>query len=110
MDQMRGIAQQEGPLVQRLVDEREVAEIEIAQTPGDQLRGNTARAGGEISLVDEGDAQPAERRIKGNAGAGDAAAEDEQVEGLLREHVDVTLHAFPCWLFDVEGPGVRPTQ
>ena len=91
-------------LVQRLVDQAEVAVLEVAQAAVDQLGRHAAGAGGEVALVDEGDAQAAQGGVEGDAGAGDAAAEDEQVKGPVRERVDRSFHVFFMFTFMLARP------
>ena len=92
-NEVRRVLQQAPPLVQRLIDEPEIAMLEIAQTAMDQLRRFTAGAGSEVALVDQGDAKAAQDGVERHAGAGDAAAQDEQVEGSIRQRLGLPLHA-----------------
>src|SRR5205814_7546789 len=62
-----------------------VAEPEIPEPAVDQLRRRAGRRGGEVALVDERDREPVSRRGLRDAGADDAAADDEQVELPLPE-------------------------
>src|SRR5262249_12264328 len=93
MDQVRSVAQEERAFVQCLVDERNVALFEVAQSAVNQFRRDAAGSRGKISFIDESDSQSSQGCIEGHPGAGDPATEDEQVEGLVRERVDVPLHA-----------------
>ena len=72
-------------LAERLTDEREVAEAEVAEPAVDELRGCARRPGGEVAALDERDGEPVARRELGDAGAEDPAADDEQVEALAAE-------------------------
>src|SRR5262249_42677675 len=81
-DEVRGVAQEPAALAQGLADEADVAEFEVAEPAVDELGGGAAGAGGEVALVDEADAEPAEGGVQRDAGAGDAAAEEEEVEGV----------------------------
>src|SRR5262249_44588496 len=88
-----GIFQQQSPLVQGFVNEMKTGMFQITQAAVHKLGGDAARPGGKVALVDQGDSESSERRIQGDAGAGDAAAEDEQVKSLVRESVDIPFHA-----------------
>jgi hypothetical protein len=57
----------------------------------DQPRRAARRAAREIILLDERGAQSTPRRIARDAGAGDAAADDEEVEGRGAEGVQPRL-------------------
>ena len=72
-------------LPERLADEREVAEAEVAEPAVDELRGCARRPGGEVAALDERDREPVAGRELGDAGAEDPAADDEQVEALAAE-------------------------
>jgi hypothetical protein len=75
-------------LAERLPDEREVAEAEVAEPAVDELRGRARRPGGKIAALDERDGEPVARRELGDAGAEDSAADDEQVEALAAEPIE----------------------
>jgi len=47
----------------------------------DQPCRSRARAGGEVVPFDERDRQPSERCVSGDAGADDAAADDQEIDG-----------------------------
>ena len=81
LDQVRGVAQQALALVQRLVDQADVAVLQVAQPAVHQLGRLGRRARGEVVALDEGGAQAAGGGVEGHAGAGDAAADDEHVVG-----------------------------
>ena len=85
---MRGVAAQPLPLVQRLVDEAHVTLLEVAQATVDELGALAGRAAGEVLGLDQRGAQPARRRVEGDAGARDAAADDEDVELLGAEAIE----------------------
>jgi hypothetical protein len=80
-------AQKEMAFVQRLSHETEIAAFEIPQTPMDQLRRPTRRAGGEVLALYEPDTQTAGSGIESDADTGDPAADDENVEALASEVV-----------------------
>jgi hypothetical protein len=62
-------------------DESDPTLGEVAQTAVEKAGGFAGGAGGEIVLFDEGGAQAAHGRVARDAGADDAAADDEDVEG-----------------------------
>ena len=77
--QVRGDAQQGLTLVQRLTDQPELGELQIAQSavyqPARPARGGAA----EIRLLHEAHTQPPARRVPRDAGAVDAAADDDEI-------------------------------
>src|SRR2546427_2701619 len=89
---MGRVVQQELALVQGFIDERKVAVLQVAQAAMHQLGGDAARAGGEVALVDQGNSKAAERSIERHPGAGDAAAQDQEVEGLVLKSVYRPFH------------------
>jgi hypothetical protein len=76
----RGLRQQDVTLARALHRDAERALGEVAQAAVDELGAPTAGAPGEVAALDERDAQAAGRGVEGGAGAGDAAADDEDVE------------------------------
>jgi hypothetical protein len=68
-----------------LEDEAEVAVLEVADAAVDEAGGAAGGAAGEVLALDEGDAQAAQGGISGDATAGDAAADDEDIEVLRGE-------------------------
>ena len=91
LDQVGGVAQQALALVQRLVDEADVAVLEVAQPAVDELGRLRRRARGEVVPLDERGAQPAGGGVERHAGAGDAAADDEHVEDAGAEAGEVVV-------------------
>ncbi len=79
--EVRSVVAQPLPLPQGLVDESDVAVLEIAESSVHQLRALGRRAAGEVVPFDEGGAQPSRGRVEGHPGARDATPDDEQVEG-----------------------------
>ena len=59
LDEVRRVAAQPLALGERLVDEADVALLQVAQAAVDQLRGLRRRARGEVVALDERGAQPA---------------------------------------------------
>ena len=63
-----------------LVHEAHVALLEVAEAAVDELGALRRGAGGEVVALDEGGPQPAGGGVEGGADAGDAAADDQDVE------------------------------
>ena len=82
LDEVRGVVAQPLALAERLVDEADVAGLEVADAAVDQLGALRRRPGGEVVGLDEGRAQASRGRVEGDSGAGDAAADDQHVEVL----------------------------
>jgi hypothetical protein len=82
---MRRYPQQDPPLRRGLVHQAERPVLEVSQTAVDQARRPSARPTGEVGSLDQGGAEPAHRGVTCDAGAGDAAANDEHVDGRLRQ-------------------------
>ena len=80
--QVRRDAEQDAPLAVGLEHQPEVAGLEVAEAAVHQPARPRAGARAEVVLLDEHRAQPAHRRVACHAGAGNAAADDEQVGGL----------------------------
>ena len=78
--------------MQRLVDEMEAGVLQVSKAAVHQLRGDAAGAGGEIAFVDESNPIAAQRGVQGHAGAGDAAAKNQQVEALVLKGVNIPFH------------------
>ena len=76
-DDVRSDAQQALALDQRLAHQAELEEFEIAQPAVYQLRGLRRGARRQIRLLDQCDLETASRGVARNAGAVDAAADDE---------------------------------
>jgi len=81
----RQTAAQEIPLARRLEHEPDVTVLQIPNAAVDELRRAAARPGGEIALVDEGRTEAPKRRLARDARAVDAAANDDDVEGVGAE-------------------------
>ena len=77
---MRRVVPQPLALVQRLVDEPDLALLQVAQAAVDELRRLRRRARGEVVALDQRGAQTAGGGVERGAGAGDAAADDQHVE------------------------------
>ena len=72
-DQVRRDPEQDAALPVGLEHQAEVARLQVAQAAVDQAAGARAGARAEIVLLDQHRAEPAHRRVAGDAGAGDAA-------------------------------------
>ena len=73
------------PLLERLTHEAEVHLLEIAQPAVHEFARPGGRAGRVVALLDESDGQATGRRIQCGSGAGDSAADDEDIELAGRE-------------------------
>jgi len=78
--QVRGVGQQPPALVQRLVHQRHVALLQVAQPAVHQLGALRRGARGKVAAVDQGGAQAPGSGVEGDAGAGDTAPDHHQVE------------------------------
>jgi len=76
-------------LGQGLVDEAELLLLEVPQTAVDELGRAGRRAGGEVAPLHQGRPQAPTGGVERHAGAGDAAPDDEQVEGLRGQALEV---------------------
>src|SRR6266581_1633346 len=81
-DEVGRVAEQTLALGQRLVHEPDLALLEVAQPAVHEL-GRCARR--KVALLDERDAQAAGGGVESDARAGDASADDHDVEGLVGE-------------------------
>ena len=79
-DEVRRHAQHHLALDQRLAHQPEPSLLEIAQAPVDELGGGRRRAGREIVLLDQQNAQAPAGGVAGDPGAVDAAADDGEIE------------------------------
>ena len=77
----------------------DVARCQVAQPAVGQLRRPPRRAERQVVGVDERDVQSARRRVQRDAGAGDAAADDQQVGPVA----GLELRPFAGAAFGVEG-------
>ena len=71
-------------LGQGLVDEAELPLLEVAEAAVDELGGLRRGPRGQVAALDQGGAQAPGGGVEGDAGAGDAAADDEDVEAARR--------------------------
>ena len=75
-------------LGQRLADEAEVPEAQVAEAAVHELRGGARRAGGEVVALDEGDAETVTGSQFGDPRADDPTPDDEQVEPLSAQALE----------------------
>ena len=83
--QVRRHLHEQRALVGALEHQPELRVLEVAEAAVHQLRRLGRRARREVGLLDERHLEPAQRRVARDARAGDAAADDEQVERLRAE-------------------------
>src|SRR4051812_8410351 len=87
---MRGDgAEQMVALDGRLPCDADLSLGDVAQAAVRELARPPAGARREVAFVDEGDGQPATRGVERDAGAGDAAADDEHVNDLAAKRFEV---------------------
>ena len=81
LDEVRGeLVDEEVALGERLLDQVEVEHLQVAQATVHELRGTARRAGGPVLRLDDRGAQAAGHGVERDAGAGHAAADDQDVE------------------------------
>ncbi len=78
--QMGRVAAQPLPFAQCLVDESNLALLQVTNASVNQLGALRRGARGEVVALDESRAEAARRSVEGNPGAGDAAADHQDVE------------------------------
>ena len=99
-DEVRRVLAQDAALLQRLHDERDVALLEIAHAAVHQLRAAARGALAEVALLEQQHGVAARRGVDGDARAGRAAADDDEVPRApcmalhARAHL-VAVHAPP---------------
>ncbi len=69
----------------------ELVALEVADAAVNQARGATTGPAAKVVLLDHSGVEAPHRCIAGHGDAGDAAADDQQVELLLAEALDVLL-------------------
>ena len=79
---MAGDAQHDLALGERLVHQLELVVLEVAQPAVDQLGGGGGGGRRQVGALDQQRGQPAAGGVARDAGAVDAAANDEHVAGL----------------------------
>ena len=78
--EVRGDLAQAGALAGGLAHQRDVALLQVAHAAVDQLRAPARRAGGEVDRLEERHRQAAQCGVARDAGARDAAADDDEIE------------------------------
>src|SRR5262249_8934691 len=87
-NEVRSVAQGDLALGQPLVDEADLALLQVSEPTVPELRARRRRARGEIVPLDQGGAQAPGRGVERHAGAGDPAPDHEHVELLGGEAVE----------------------
>ena len=87
---MRRRLEQPRPLDEGLAHERKLEMLEITQAAVDQLGGSRGGGARVVALLGEHHFQAATGRVAGDGRAVDAAADDEQVEGLHQHKPPMT--------------------
>ena len=111
-DDVRRRPQQHLALDQRLADQPELVIFEVAQAAMDQLAAARRGALGEVVLLAQQHLEAAAGGVAGDAGAVDAAADDDEVERLHRRPALSPSSSFSCRIAAVlvggVGLGPRP--
>ncbi len=81
-DEMRSVLDEPLAFGQVLVDQPELALLQVADAAVDQLRRLGRGPRGEVVLLDQGGAQASAGSVEGDPGSGDPSSDDEDVEGL----------------------------
>ena len=76
---------QRAPFVVGLPHEAHIAQAQVAKAAVNQLRGGARRPASEVACVDERNGETGAGSVRGDRGADDATAGDEQVEAAPRE-------------------------
>ena len=92
---MRSVLSKQTALLERLHHQRDVALFEVADAAVHELGAPARRALPEVVLFEQQDVVAAARRVHGDADASGAAADDDDVPGLVplvepRDHVGAT--------------------
>ncbi len=92
-DDVRRIPQQHLALGERLAHQPELVVLQVAKAAVHQLGRRRRGVRAEVVLLDQQHLQAAARGIAGDAGAVDAAADDQEVERLFCRSVHSVFHA-----------------
>ena len=90
------VIEEQAAFVESLPDEPEVELLEVAETPVNQLARSARGPGGEIPLLDQPHLHASGRGIERCTRAGDAATNDEHIEGFRLETLDIARPL--CWV------------
>ena len=93
---------EQAPLVQRLAYQAEVEPLQVPQATVDEFAGPAGGAGGEVALLDQRDREAATGGVERHAAAGDASADDEDVEELVTQALELAAPRVPG------GPAGQP--
>ena len=83
-DDVRCAAQQHLAFLEGVAHEAELAVFEIPKPAVDQLGAGRGSVGGEVILLAQQDVETPPGRVAGDAGAVDAAADDEEIDRARR--------------------------
>jgi hypothetical protein len=87
-DEVRRQVDQQLALQQRLANQAEVEVLQVAQAAVDELAGPAGGARGPVALLEQTDVETPAGGVERGTGAGDPAADDEDVEGLAGHAVE----------------------
>src|SRR4029079_6106322 len=76
--------QQQATLLQGLTDETEVEHLQVPQPAVHELARPGRRTAGEVTLLEQADAEPAGDGVERRPRPDDASTDDEDVQGLVR--------------------------
>ncbi len=88
VDEVRRQLDHQLALEQRLADQAEVEVLQVAQAAVDHLRGAARGAFGVVAALQQRHRVPARGRVERDPGAGDAAADDDDLEVLAGDRLD----------------------
>ena len=86
-DQVRGERHEQLALEQGLADQAQVEVLQVAQAAVDELARAAGGAAGIVGLLDERDRVSARGGVERHAGAGDPAADHDDVEGVRAQRL-----------------------
>ena len=95
LHEVRRIGEEALTLGEGFVDELDVALLQVTEPAVNELGRLGRRARGEVVAFDERHLETTRRGIERDAGAGDATADDNEVEGLVAEAIE-GRGAFEC--------------
>src|SRR5579871_2380966 len=92
VNEMGTVFQEQTTFMECFINEVEAAMLQVTQAAVNQLGRGTAGTGSKVPFVDQADAKATQHSIEGDPGPRDAAAENEEIEGVLPERIDGPLH------------------